>query len=191
MDLSNASLLDEATAAAEAMTLLHRSTKGKKGDRFFVDRNCFPQTIAVLENTSRAARPRNRRRRQRRHGRRFLRFDGAVPRPTRRDPRPKSHHRPAHTRGPPCVVAADILALTVLEAPGTLGADVVVGSTQRFGVPIDVRRTPRRVHGRDRRPQAVAARTPGRRVDRHRRTSGTAPRTPDTRATHSARKGHV
>ena len=136
MDLANASLLDEATAAAEAMTLIHRSTKGQKGDRFLVDSACFPQTIAVLETR---ATP--------------LGLEVVVGDPSEVDdsffgmmvqypgergalPDLKKIIDAAHAAGVTVGVAADILALTLIEAPGTYGADVVVGSTQRFGVPL-------------------------------------------------------
>lgn len=136
MDLANASLLDEATAAAEAMTLIHRATKGQRGDRFLVDSACFPQTIAVLETR---ATP--------------LGLEVIVGDPTEIDdsffgmmiqypgergglPDLKTIIDAAHTAGVTVGVAADILALTLIEAPGTYGADVVVGSTQRFGVPL-------------------------------------------------------
>ncbi len=136
MDLSNASLLDEATAAAEAMTLLHRSTRGKKGDVFLVDRNCHPQTIAVIETravplgltvTVGTAEEVDER---------F--FGVLVQYPGTRGEIPDlaAIIERAHGAGVPTAVAADPLALTMLEAPGTLGADVVVGSAQRFGVPM-------------------------------------------------------
>ena len=136
MDLSNASLLDEATAAAEAMTLLHRSTKGTKGDRFLVDADALPQTIEVIETR---AEP--------------LGLEVVVGDPLDVDssffgvlvqyPGASGRIRDlaavveaAHGAGAKVAVAADLLALTVLEAPGRFGADVVVGSAQRFGVPM-------------------------------------------------------
>ncbi len=136
MDLANASLLDEATAAAEAMTLIHRSTKGQKGDRFLVDRACFPQTIAVLETRATPL------------GLEMVVADPSdvddtffgmiVQYPGERGAIPdlKPMIESAHAAGVTVAVAADILALTLIEAPGSYGADVVVGSTQRFGVPL-------------------------------------------------------
>lgn len=136
MDIANASLLDEATAAAEAMTLIHRSTKGSNGDRFLVDRACFPQTIAVLETRADPL------------GLEIVIGDPAdiddsffgmiVQYPGERGSIPdlKATIDNAHGSGVAVAVAADILALTLIEAPGTYGADVVVGSTQRFGVPL-------------------------------------------------------
>lgn len=136
MDLANASLLDEATAAAEAMTLIHRSTKGQKGDRFLVDRACFPQTIAVLETRATPL------------GLEVVVADPSdvddsffgmmVQYPGERGDLPDLRNiiDSAHAAGVIVGVAADILALTLIEAPGTYGADVVIGSTQRFGVPL-------------------------------------------------------
>ncbi|MFC4563375.1 aminomethyl-transferring glycine dehydrogenase [Nocardiopsis mangrovi] len=137
LPVAGASLLDEATAAAEAMTLARRASRGK-GAAFIVDSDVFPQTLAVLRTR---AEP--------------LDIDivvadlsaglpdadafgvlvqypaagGAV-----RDPR--AVIGAAHERGALAVVAADILALTLLRSPGDLGADIAVGSTQRFGVPM-------------------------------------------------------
>ncbi len=134
---ANASLLDEGTAAAEAMTLVRRGNKAASGP-FVVDANALPQTIAVVRTRARAmgvavavadladGLP---------EGElcgvlvQYPGADGQVP-----DPRPVIEA--AHERGAMAVVAADLLALTLLEAPGELGADVVVGSTQRFGVPL-------------------------------------------------------
>ena len=137
---ANASLLDEGTAAAEAMTLVRRANK-KAGPAsvFVVDADALPQTIDVVRTRAAAmgievvvadlaadALP---------DGElagvliQYPGASGAV-----RDPRPVIEA--AHERGALVVVAADLLALTVLEAPGTLGADVVVGSAQRFGVPL-------------------------------------------------------
>ena len=134
---ANASLLDEATAAAEAMTLTRRASRGASGP-FVVDANALPQTIAVV--TTRAAAmdidvavvdlgeglPAGD------VSGVLLQYpgaDGAIP-----DPRPIV--AATHERGAMVVVAADPLALTLLEAPGRFDADVVVGSSQRFGVPL-------------------------------------------------------
>jgi len=139
MDLANASLLDEATAAAEAITLLHRASKGKKGDRFLVDRNCFPQTIAVLETRSEPL------------GleiiigdtEEILRNDTDFFAVITQYPGDRGFIvnlapliSTAHSAGVTVCVAADLLSLTLLESPGHAGADVVVGSAQRFGVPM-------------------------------------------------------
>ncbi len=138
LDLANASLLDEATAAAEAMTLLHRVTRNT-GSVFVVDADVFPQTIDVVRTR---AEP--------------LGIDVVVgdvaEALAQRDGvfgvllqypgagggigDPRAVIEAAGARGARVVVAADLLALTVLVPPGELGADVVVGSAQRFGVPV-------------------------------------------------------
>ena len=139
MELANASLLDEATAAAEAMAMAHR-VRRSKSDRFFVDADCHPQTLAVLR--TRAAPSRHRAGRRRPAG---PTLDG--PGPVRRAaPVPRHRRARSATRGPPstpctpqgglAVVATDLLALTLLTPPGELGADIVLGSAQRFGVPM-------------------------------------------------------
>ncbi|MBZ5734033.1 aminomethyl-transferring glycine dehydrogenase [Nocardioides sp. TRM66260-LWL] len=134
---ANASLLDEGTAAAEAMTLVRRANRKASGP-FVVDADALPQTIDVVRTRAEAM------------GIEVLvvdllgdlpdgpwsgvlvQYPGASGRVV--DPRPAIEA--AHERGGLAVVAADLLALTVLEAPGALGADVVVGSSQRFGVPL-------------------------------------------------------
>ena len=134
---ANASLLDEATAAAEAMTLVRRARKQATGP-FVVDADALPQTIDVVRTRAEAM------------GIEVLvadltqglpdgdlcgvlvQYPGASGRVL--DPRPVIDA--CHERGALAVAAADLLALTLLEAPGGLGADVVVGSSQRFGVPL-------------------------------------------------------
>lgn len=137
MALANASLLDEATAAAEAMTLCERSHKSKS-IRFYVANTLFTQTRAVLETR---AKPLNFE---------LVEFDpfdppafedafGMLVQYTGADGRivdlstllPKAKAAGLYT-----VVTADILSLTLLEAPGQFGADICLGSTQRFGVPM-------------------------------------------------------
>ena len=143
MEVANASLLDEATAAAEAMTMLHRIRARKPGvaDRFLVGSTCFPQTIDVVRGRAEPL------------GIEVVVMahddvadqlgddqifgvliqspdvDGAV------------HSlggliAQAHQAGVMVAVASDLLALTLLRPPGEDGADVVVGSAQRFGVPL-------------------------------------------------------
>ncbi|MDP6804262.1 MAG: aminomethyl-transferring glycine dehydrogenase [Rhodospirillales bacterium] len=137
MNLANASLLDEATAAAEAMTLMKRvSTNGRNA--VFVSSDCHPQTIAVLETR---ARPMGIEvtvgevERDLDPGRVFgvvLQYPathGEV-----RDNRAIVER--AHEGGALVTVATDLLNLAILAPPGEWGADVVVGSAQRFGVPL-------------------------------------------------------
>lgn len=139
MQIANASLLDEGTAAAEAMHLLFASRKRKSANRFFVDENTFPQTIDVLKTRAtpigvelvigNAAaidladadlfavyiqNPDN---------------NGAIADHT-------SFIRDAHERDICVVVGSDLMSLLLMKSPGEMGADVVVGSSQRFGVPM-------------------------------------------------------
>ncbi len=134
---ANSSLLDEGTAAAEALTLIHRAAKGKSELPVVLDSGLLPQTIAVIQTRAEAigietvvadtrdgvpgdaagvivAYPR---------------VDGEVV-----DPKPAIDA--IHAQGGVAVVVADPLALVLLKSPGSLGADVVVGSSQRFGVPM-------------------------------------------------------
>ena len=138
MELANASLLDEATAAAEAMAQARRINKRCKSERFVVDADVLPQTLEVLR--TRAA---------------HLGFELAVgdaaallakgpafgvllqypgERGAVRDLAPLVEQ--AHEAGALAVVAADLLSLVLLTPPGEFGADIVVGSSQRFGVPL-------------------------------------------------------
>jgi glycine dehydrogenase len=140
LPVAGASLLDEATAAAEAMTLARRAAR--RGRIFLADADCLPQTLAVLATRAEplgielvvaevtpdviAAQP---------EGELFgvlLQYPGASG--EIRDLRPVIDA--AHGRGAVAAVAADLLALTLLMPPGELGADIAVGSTQRFGVPM-------------------------------------------------------
>lgn len=136
LDLANASLLDEATAAAEAMTLARRMAKSKS-NRFFVDENCHPQTLSVVQTRAEA------------FG--FELVLGTLEDAASQDvfgallQYPDTHGeirdlRPViealHGKQALACVAADLLSLLLLTPPGELGADVVLGSTQRFGVPM-------------------------------------------------------
>jgi glycine dehydrogenase len=140
LPVAGASLLDEATAAAEAMTLARRA-KGK-GSVFVADDDCLPQTLAVLRTRAEplgitlvtgpvtpeliAAQP---------AGELFgvlLQYPGASGEV--RDLRPVISA--AHDAGALAIVAADLLALTLITPPGELCADIAVGTTQRFGVPM-------------------------------------------------------
>ncbi|WP_310963426.1 aminomethyl-transferring glycine dehydrogenase [Nocardioides terrisoli] len=134
---ANASLLDEGTAAAEAMTLVRRAQRGASG-AFVVDADALPQTIDVVRTRAAAM------------GIEVLVADldsglpegdlcGVLiqyPGASGRVWDPRAVIDEAHQRGALAVVAADLLALTLLESPGTLGADVAVGSSQRLGVPL-------------------------------------------------------
>jgi len=136
LELANASLLDEATAAAEAMALAKRVAKSKS-NVFFVDENCHPQTISVVQTRA--------------EGFGFELVIGPVDNLQQhqvfgallqypdthgeiRDLRPLIDH--LHAQHALACVAADLLSLLLLTPPGELGADVVFGSSQRFGVPM-------------------------------------------------------
>ncbi len=141
MDIANASMLDEGTAAAEAMALCHRALRGKRR-RLLVDANCLPQTRDIL-NTRAAPididienlNPMASTGTDIEWGDTFavlLQYPGCDGAVTDFQPLIDS----AHANGAMVIMAADILALTVLTPPGKLGADVVVGNSQRFGVPL-------------------------------------------------------
>jgi glycine dehydrogenase len=136
LEIANASLLDEATAAAEAMALCHAVAPKRKA--FFVADNCHPQTIAVVQTRAKPV------------GIIIkigdysgFQFDdsvfGALVQYPATDGAIHDYTefiKRAHDASALVVVAADILALTVLKPPGECGADVAVGNTQRFGVPL-------------------------------------------------------
>lgn len=142
MELANASLLDEGTAAAEAMSMLYGQRRGKKrkeADVFFVSELCHPQTIEVLQTR---AEPIGVEVKVGNHHvldvtdpklfgilLQYPAADGTVEDYT-------NIIAAAHDSDVFAVVAADLLSLTLLKAPGEMGADVVVGSSQRFGVPM-------------------------------------------------------
>src|SRR5438876_981879 len=135
-DIANASLLDEATAAAEAMSLCHAVVPNRKA--FFVDDNCHPQTIAVVQTR---AKPLEIEIKIDDYSR--FKFDDTVFGALLQYPATDggiydyaNFVKQAHAAGALVVVAADILALTLLKPPGEFGADVAVGNTQRFGVPL-------------------------------------------------------
>ena len=133
MEIANASLLDEGTAAAEAMAMLHR-VNGARGDVFVLAADCHPQTVDVVRTRAEPL------------GIEVVFGEGAVDGcfgmllqypgtgGELRDLRPVI--TTAHERGALVAVAADLLALVVLTSPGEMGADVVVGTSQRFGVPL-------------------------------------------------------
>jgi len=137
LDVANASLLDEASAAAEAMTLARR-VAGNGGRTFLADADCLPQTLDVLRTR---AEPLGIELRVARvtadtdFGDVFgvlLQYPGASG--EIRDLGPVTEA--AHAAGARVAVAADILALTLVKPPGEFGADIALGSTQRFGVPM-------------------------------------------------------
>jgi glycine dehydrogenase len=142
MKIANASLLDEATAAAEAMSMLFavrsRAKKKQKAQKFFVSEDVFPQTLAVLQTR---AQPQIIKLIVGRHEDfdfsedyfgAFLQYPGK----TGQVYNFKSFVEKAQTLDIKTVVAADLMSLVLLEAPGSWGVDVVVGTTQRFGIPL-------------------------------------------------------
>ncbi|MCA6124145.1 aminomethyl-transferring glycine dehydrogenase [Bradyrhizobium sp. WSM 1704] len=137
LDVANASLLDEATAAAEAMALAERHSQ-VKSKLFFVDKEVHPQTLAVMR--TRAAPlgwalvvgdPLTELDKADVVGA-LLQYPGTTG--AVRDLRPAI--AALHAKGALAIVAADLLSLTLLTSPGELGADIAVGSAQRFGVPM-------------------------------------------------------
>jgi glycine dehydrogenase len=138
LDVANASLLDEGTAAAEAMALCERAATDVKTKAFFVDRDTHPQTIAVLRTRAEPlgwslviGDPEKDLAAADVFGA-LLQYPGS--RGAVRDLR--GAISTVKAKGGLAVVAADPLALTLLIPPGELGADIAVGSTQRFGVPM-------------------------------------------------------
>ncbi len=140
LQIANASMLDEGTAAAEAMMLAHRVKLGDSHDAsvFFVSNKCHPQTIDIVRTR---AKPLNVSVVTGDH--RTYDFAGKVfgvlvqyPDTTGSIHDFTAFFEKAHAAGALCVAATDLLALTLLRAPGEFGADVAVGSAQRFGVPM-------------------------------------------------------
>ena len=137
LEIANASLLDEATAAAEAMAFCQRLSKSK-AKAFFVSRDCHPQTIEVVRTRAEPL------------GFEVIVGDAATelaahevfgvllqyPASTGEVTDYAAIVAAAHDRKALVVVAADLLALTLLKPPGEFGADVAIGSTQRFGIPM-------------------------------------------------------
>jgi glycine dehydrogenase len=143
MEIANASLLDEGTAAAEAMIMLYNARSkemiSEGANRFFVDQDIYSQTLEVIRT---------------RAGflgidvitgdceeiRAFSRIFGVMVQYPGEGGKITDYHdlvQVLHSRGIPVAVAADIMSLVLLVPPGQWGADVVVGSTQRFGVPMN------------------------------------------------------
>lgn len=137
MALASASLLDEATAAAEAMAMARRVSKNKKSNQFFVDKNAYPQTIDVIKT------------RAEHYG--FELIFGSAAEAAQHDVfgaylqytdktgailDPEKIISELHSHKAIAIVGADIMSLLLLKAPGDMGADIVLGSSQRFGVPV-------------------------------------------------------
>ncbi|HPZ96484.1 MAG TPA: aminomethyl-transferring glycine dehydrogenase, partial [Mycobacterium sp.] len=137
LDLANASMLDEATAAAEAMTLMHRATRGTS-NRLAVDADLFPQTATVLATRAeplgieivtadlRAGLPDGE----------FFGVIAQLPGASGRITDWTELVEQAHQRGALVALGADLLALTLISPPGDIGADLAFGTAQRFGVPM-------------------------------------------------------
>ena len=138
MELANASLLDEGTAAAESMHMFHNLCKREGAHKFFVDQNIFPQTLDILRTRSQPL------------GIALVVgdynevvFDGTFFGAIVQYPDSKGNIRDyrtfcenAHTHGVLVAAAADLMALTMITPPGEWGADAVIGNSQRFGVPL-------------------------------------------------------
>jgi glycine dehydrogenase len=137
MEIANASLLDEATAAAEAMAMAKRSVRRNKSESFFVDQEVHPQTLDVLRTraeyygfelvTGSLSELKN-------HDvfGALIQYPGTTG--TIPDPEPIIQH--LHDHNAIAIVATDLMALCVLKSPGEMGADIVLGNSQRFGVPM-------------------------------------------------------
>ena len=139
MELANASLLDEGTAAAEAMTMLYGQKPAEKGDAIFISELCLPQTIDVLKTRAEpigievvVGDHRSIDVTDARYYAILLQYPAANGEVFDY----KALVEAAKEQGIQVVVAADLLALTLLTPPGEWGADVVVGCSQRFGVPM-------------------------------------------------------
>ena len=136
LDISNASLLDEATAAAEAMTLAKRVSKSKSNN-FFVDELCFPQTIKVICTRAQPLDinviigPSSSCKKQDYFGAIFQypNSEGDINSFSKEIKHSKEKHALV-------ILATDLLALCLLKSPGELKADIAIGSSQRFGVPM-------------------------------------------------------
>ena len=138
MEIANASMLDEATAAAEAMTLALRTASGSSRNKFFISENCHPQTREVVITRAQPL------------GievvigdHRSMPIDATYFGALVQYPDTFGLIHPyddlvsrVHAAGALVIVATDLLALTLLRSPGEFGADVAVGSAQRFGVPM-------------------------------------------------------
>ena len=138
MEISNASLLDEGTAVAEAVTMCHNINSSNKSETVFVSTDCHPQTISVVRTRAEAI------------GLKVLiespsNFDFSIPvfatilqypATDGNISDPSNFIKLAQEHNVLTIIATDLLALTQIKPPGELGADVAVGSAQRFGVPL-------------------------------------------------------
>ncbi|MEI8234528.1 MAG: aminomethyl-transferring glycine dehydrogenase [Verrucomicrobiota bacterium] len=138
LDIANASLLDEGTAAAEAVAMCRALRKDAAANTLFVSSQCHPQTVAVVQTRAQAL------------GIQVVVGDAEacdfaektfavllqVPGTDGTIAEPEALIAKAHAHGALAIVAADLLALTLIKPPGEMGADVAVGTTQRFGVPM-------------------------------------------------------
>ncbi|MDP2164782.1 MAG: aminomethyl-transferring glycine dehydrogenase [Hydrogenophaga sp.] len=140
MAIANASMLDEATAAAEAMTLAMRTVKSKS-KVFVVSRACHPQTIEVIQTRAKPlgievlVPPSADAWAAALNGEHFAAL-AQYPNSTGLVEDLTTYAARSHAQSAAFIVAADLLALTLLKAPGEMGADIVVGTTQRFGMPM-------------------------------------------------------
>lgn len=146
MEMANASMLDEATAAAEAMAMAKRQLRKNNSSTFFVDSHCHPQTIAVVQTRAE-------------HFGFDIVIGDTAPGNTKttnssltgqdyfavllQNPRRDGQVRDLtatietiHQRGALAIVAADLMSMVLVKSPGSMGADIVVGSNQRFGIPM-------------------------------------------------------
>ncbi|MBU2862857.1 aminomethyl-transferring glycine dehydrogenase [Reinekea forsetii] len=137
MELANASLLDEATAAAEAMAMAKRTVRKNKSNAFYVDENVLPQTLDVLRTRAE-----------------YYGYDiivGPISKASEEDvfaaliqypgvngdiSDPEPIIQALKEKNAMSIVASDLLALCLLKTPGEMGADIVIGNSQRFGVPM-------------------------------------------------------
>ncbi len=138
MDMANASMLDEATAAAEAMAMAKRASRKNKSNTFFIDTNCHPQTIAVVKTRAEhfgftivVDEPEAIAQQSELFGA-LLQYPGSDGKIGPMD----SYITAIKEKDALAIVAADIMSLVLLTPPGEFGADIVVGSNQRFGVPM-------------------------------------------------------
>lgn len=137
MDMANASMLDEATAAAEAMAMAKRSGRKNRSNIFFLDEQCYPQTKEVIKTRAHYFGF------EVREGKIDSLLEGECFGALIQYPGCNGEVRELkpfidkiHERDALAIVAADIMSLVLLQAPGEAGADIVIGSNQRFGVPM-------------------------------------------------------